>query len=179
MDGACHVMGCHLTQHTRVRNAFDDVATTIYRAIHAGNQAQVVMCVAAMYVGSPCFRPRCDGAGDWKQLNEFNDYENDVEGFGVRGDGVRADGTRAACVKQAQVLTAADWKRLNTLMNRRTLLRASDFGVTGESCQDARGLCMSNVGDGVRADGEVDACRYIWGEAQDTTALVIDDVFVY
>jgi len=31
MDGARHVIGCHLTPEPRVQNAFDDVASTIHQ----------------------------------------------------------------------------------------------------------------------------------------------------
>ena len=36
MDSARHVVGCHLTQQTRVQNGFDDVASTIHQSLGAG-----------------------------------------------------------------------------------------------------------------------------------------------
>jgi len=36
MNSARHVIGCHLTQGTRVQNAFDDVASTIHQSLADG-----------------------------------------------------------------------------------------------------------------------------------------------
>jgi len=36
MDGALHVIGYHLTQQTRVQNAFDDVANTVHQSLRRG-----------------------------------------------------------------------------------------------------------------------------------------------
>ena len=36
MDTACHVIGCHLTQESRVQNAFDEVASTIHQSVAQG-----------------------------------------------------------------------------------------------------------------------------------------------
>jgi hypothetical protein len=33
MDSARHVIGCHLTQETRVQNEFDDLASTIHQPL--------------------------------------------------------------------------------------------------------------------------------------------------
>ena len=33
MDNARHVIGCHLTQEARVKNALDDVASTINQSL--------------------------------------------------------------------------------------------------------------------------------------------------
>jgi len=35
MDSARHVIGCHLTNTTRVRNALDDVASTIHQSLNS------------------------------------------------------------------------------------------------------------------------------------------------
>jgi len=36
MDSARHVIGCRLTQDTRVQHAFDDVASTIHQSLRGG-----------------------------------------------------------------------------------------------------------------------------------------------
>ena len=38
MDCARHVIGCHLTQETRVHKSFDDVASTIHQSLGLGSE---------------------------------------------------------------------------------------------------------------------------------------------
>jgi hypothetical protein len=36
MHSACHVIGCHATEETRVQNAYDDMASTNHESLSAG-----------------------------------------------------------------------------------------------------------------------------------------------
>jgi hypothetical protein len=36
MDSACHVIGCHLNHETRLQDAFNDLASTIYQSLVQG-----------------------------------------------------------------------------------------------------------------------------------------------
>jgi hypothetical protein len=37
MDSARHVIGCRLTHETSFQNAFDDVASTVHKALSGGD----------------------------------------------------------------------------------------------------------------------------------------------
>ena len=45
MDSAHHVIGCRLTQETRVQNALDDMASTVHQSLTCGGSRKE---------GSPC-----------------------------------------------------------------------------------------------------------------------------
>ena len=56
MDSACHVMGCHLTQDTRVPNVFDDVWHSLFMSTYR-HVAAAVICALAVVVNHVITQP--------------------------------------------------------------------------------------------------------------------------
>jgi len=52
MDSARHVIGCHLTRETRIRDAFDDVASTVCQSLEEGGDLMTFGAGAKRYVES-------------------------------------------------------------------------------------------------------------------------------